>query len=161
MAIDILHKILGIQTGAFDGHTLFSVRKLFFSTGNGRVRPGILHILAKKTGSPRPAEPINWDLAGKARSKCVTNAGHKVQLPLGPSTSRLSGKLGFGGPKPSPGRGWLAQRDGCGAVQLTWFRPSSAPVCALGHLPPGEGISPPNPNLSHRFLGRGKECRCP
>ena len=25
-------------------------------------------------------------MAGKARSKCVTDVGHKVQLPLGPST---------------------------------------------------------------------------
>ena len=33
---------------------------------------------------------INWDLAGKARSKCVTNVGHKVQLPPGPSTSDTS-----------------------------------------------------------------------
>ena len=51
-------------------------------------------------------------------------------------------KLGFGGPKPSPGRGWLAQRDGCGAVQLTWFRPSSAPhppQCAhWGTFPQGK-----------------------
>ena len=114
---------------------------------------------------------VNWELGGSAAGQCVTGVGHKVQLPLGPSTrlcletvryepgrnvqpplgpstGRLSEKLGFGGPKPSPGRGWLAQRDGCGAVQLTWFRPSSAPVCALGHLPPGEGISPTNPNLA-------------
>ena len=36
-------------------------------------------------------------MAGKARSKCVTDVGHKVQLPLGPSTGRLSEKLGFVG----------------------------------------------------------------
>ena len=27
-------------------------------------------------------------------------------------------------------------------------RPSSAPVCALGHLPPGEGFGAINPNLA-------------
>ena len=70
--------------------------------------------------STSDASVTNWDLAGKARSKCVTNVGHKVQLPpgpstrlcletiryerghnvqppLGPSTGRLSEKLGFGG----------------------------------------------------------------
>ena len=122
---------------------------------------------------------VNWDLGGSAAGQCVTGVGHKVQLPLGPSTrlcletvryepgrnvqpplgpstGRLSEKLGFGGVKPSPGRGWLAQRDGCGAVQLTWFRPSSAPVCALGHLPPGEGISPTNSNL--RSPGDASSC---
>ena len=39
----------------------------------------------------------NWELAGRARSKCVTDVGHEVQLPLGPSTGRLSEKLGFVG----------------------------------------------------------------
>ena len=34
----------------------------------------------------RTRKETNWDLAGKARSKCVTDIGHKVQLPLGPST---------------------------------------------------------------------------
>ena len=34
----------------------------------------------------RMRKETNWDLAGKARSKCVTDIGHKVQLPLGPST---------------------------------------------------------------------------
>ena len=101
--------------------------------------PRVFYIFwQRKQLLPRPTGPINWDLAGKARSKCVTNAGHKVQLPLGPSTSRLSGKLGFGGPKPSPGRGWLAQRDGCGAVQLTWF-PPHPPQCAhWGTFPQGK-----------------------
>ena len=47
--------------------------------------------------STSDASVTNWDLAGKARSKCVTNVGHKVQLPPGPSTGRLSEKLGFGG----------------------------------------------------------------
>ena len=47
--------------------------------------------------STSDASVTNWDLAGKARSKCVTDVGHKVQLPLGPSTGRLSEKLGFGG----------------------------------------------------------------
>ena len=70
--------------------------------------------------STSDASVTNWDLAGMARSKCVTNVGHKVQLPpgpstrlcletiryerghnvqppLGPSTGRLSEKLGFGG----------------------------------------------------------------
>ena len=32
----------------------------------------------------------NRELAGKARSKCVTDVGHKVQLPLGPSTGDAS-----------------------------------------------------------------------
>ena len=36
-----------------------------------------------RTGSEAPGS-ANW--AGKARSKCVTDVGHKVQLPLGPST---------------------------------------------------------------------------
>ena len=40
---------------------------------------------------------INWDLAGKARSKCVTNVGHKVQLPLGPSTSDASANWDLAG----------------------------------------------------------------
>ena len=34
----------------------------------------------------RMRKETNWDLAGKARSKCVTDVGHEVQLPLGPST---------------------------------------------------------------------------
>ena len=38
----------------------------------------------------RTRKETNWDLAGKARSKCVTDVGHKVQLPLGPSTSDAS-----------------------------------------------------------------------
>ena len=73
-----------------------------------------------RTGSEAPAS-ANW--AGKARSKYVTDVGHKVQLPLGPSTrlcletirykrghnvlpplgpstGRLSEKLGFGGQGP-------------------------------------------------------------
>ena len=29
---------------------------------------------------------VYWNLAGRARSKCVTDVGHEVQLPLGPST---------------------------------------------------------------------------
>ena len=81
MAIDILHKILGIQTGPFDGHTAFSVRKLFFSPENDRVRPGILHILARKTGSPRPAEPINWDLLG--RSPLLGEGGSRSETGVG------------------------------------------------------------------------------
>ena len=40
--------------------------------------------------STSDASVTNWDLAGKARSKCVTNVGHKVQLPPGPSTSDAS-----------------------------------------------------------------------
>ena len=81
MAIDILHKILGIQTGPFDGLTAFSVRKLFFSPENDRVRPGILHILARKTGSPRPAEPINWDLLG--RSPLLGEGGSRSETGVG------------------------------------------------------------------------------
>ena len=77
MAIDILHKILGIQTGAFDGHTLFSVRKLFFSPGNDRVPPGILHILAKKTGSS-PAPPDRS--IGRRQGVC---AAYRLPLPVG------------------------------------------------------------------------------
>ena len=38
-----------------------------------------------RTRSEAPGS-ANWDWAGKARSKCVTDVGHKVQLPLGPST---------------------------------------------------------------------------
>ena len=72
-----------------------------------------------RTGSEAPGS-ANWDWAGKARSKYVTDVGHKVQLPLGPSTrlcletirykrghnvlpplgpstGRLSEKLGVGG----------------------------------------------------------------
>ena len=57
MAIDILHKILGIQTGAFDGHTLFSVRKLFFSPGNDRVPPGKITYFSKENRfSPAPPD---------------------------------------------------------------------------------------------------------
>ena len=38
-----------------------------------------------RTGSEAPGSAF-WYSAGKARSKCVTDVGHKVQLPLGPST---------------------------------------------------------------------------
>ena len=29
---------------------------------------------------------VNWELGGSAAGQCVTGVGHKVQLPLGPST---------------------------------------------------------------------------
>ena len=45
----------------------------------------------------RMRKETNWDLAGKARSKCVTDVGHELQLPLGPSPGRLSEKLGVDG----------------------------------------------------------------
>ena len=47
-----------------------------------------------RTGSEAPGS-ANWDSAGKARSKCVTDVGHKVQPPLGPSTGKRYEKLGF------------------------------------------------------------------
>ena len=89
MAIDILHKILGIQTGPFDGLTAFSVRKLFFSTESDNVHPSFSHILAKKTRLPPHRRTDQLGVVGMADSKCVTDVGHKVQPP-GPSTGDAS-----------------------------------------------------------------------
>ena len=44
-----------------------------------------------------------------ADSKCVTDVGHKAQLPLGPSTSDTSANLGFGEDL-APPLGELARR---------------------------------------------------
>ena len=56
-------------------------------------------IVQNKTALPGDTAALLCKLGfvGMADSKCVTDVGHKVQLPLGPSTSRLSGKLGFVG----------------------------------------------------------------
>ena len=77
MAIDILHKILGIQTGAFDGLTAFSVRKSRFSPGNDRVRPGKITYFGKENRfSPAPPDRS----VGRRQGVC---AAYRLPLPVG------------------------------------------------------------------------------
>ena len=73
------------------------------------LRPGILRgdsvpAAGKETGivpffvkiSP-PKGAANWDLVGSAARQCVTGVGHKVQPPLGPSTSDASANWDLAG----------------------------------------------------------------
>ena len=73
-----------------------------------------------------PCALTNWDLAGKARSKCVTDVGHKVQLPLGPSSSDASANWNLAGWREAPlapPLGELARRIEAmsDAHRLTWW----------------------------------------
>ena len=123
--------------------------------------PRVFYIFwQRKQLLPRPTGPINWDLAGKARSKCVTNAGHKVQLPLGPSTSDTSANWDLSGRSPLLGEGGSRSETGVGRYNLPGSAPHPPQCAHWGTFPQGKaspqqipicearGMHPPAPGVS-------------
>ena len=81
-----------------------------------------------------------------ADSKCVTNVGHKVQPPLGPSTGEASANWDLLGRSPLLGEGGSRSETGVGRYNLPGSAPHPPQCAHWGTFPQGKA-SPHQPPI--------------